>query len=59
MKVMNLLTGIVFDLPKSDVETLLKTSPNTFAKVTKNKKIVKQKKNIQNDNSVLGQILEE
>lgn len=56
---MNLLTGIVFDLPKSDVETLLKTSPNTFAKVTKNKKIVKQKKNIQNDNSVLGQILEE
>lgn len=56
---MNLLTGIVFDLPKPDVEALLKTSPNTFAKVTKNKKIVKTKQNVQRDSSVLGQILEE
>ena len=59
MKIINLKTGIVFDLPKQDVETLLKASPDLFAKVTKNKKIIKPKQKVINDNSVLSQILED
>lgn len=59
MKIINLKTGVVFDLPKQDVEALLKASPDIFAKVTKNKKIIKTKQKNMNENSVLSQILEE
>jgi hypothetical protein len=59
MKIINLVTNIVFDLPKKDAEQLLESSPDTFSKVTKNKKNIKNKSNNTTDNSVLNQILEE
>ena len=57
MKIINLNTNIIFDLPKTDAEQLLKVAPEIFAKVTKNKKIIKN--NISQDNSILGKILDE
>ena len=59
MKIINLKTGVVFDLPKNDVESLLNTSPDLFAKITKNKKIIKTNKNNYSEDSVLKQILDE
>ncbi|MCR5265112.1 MAG: hypothetical protein K6E29_00785 [Cyanobacteria bacterium RUI128] len=59
MKIINLKTGVIFDLPKQDVEALLKASPDIFAKVTKNKKIIKPNKKNVNENSLLSQILED
>ena len=49
----------MFDLPKNDVESLLNTSPDLFAKITKNKKIIKTNKNNYSEDSVLKQILDE
>ena len=59
MKIINLDTNVVFDLPKSDAEQLLKNSPDCFARVSKNKKIIKNKNNILSDGSVLSRILDE
>ena len=58
MKIINLLTNIIFDLPKSDAEQLLSVSPNMFAKLGKNNKIIKQKNNESDTDTVLGKILE-
>ena len=58
MKIINLNTNNVFDLPKSEAEELLKTSPDIFAKITKNKKIIKPKKVNCDKNDVLNQILD-
>lgn len=59
MKVINLITNIVFDLPKEDVEQLIKVSPDTFAKLSKNKKVIKNKKDLSTGNALLDKILGE
>ena len=59
MKIMNIVTKNVFDLPRKDAEALLESAPEVFAKVTKNKKIIKNKSKVMTENSVLKQILEE
>ena len=59
MKVINLITNIVFDLPKEDVEQLVKVSPDTFAKLSKNKKVIKNKKDLSGGNTLLDKILDE
>ncbi len=59
MKIINLNTNVIFDLPKSDAEQLLKVAPEIFAKVSKNKKIIKCKKDILSEDSVLSKILDE
>ena len=58
MKIINLTTNIVFDLPQSDAEQLIKASPNTFAKLGKNNKIIKPKTQNLSDDSILSKILE-
>ena len=58
MKIINLITKNIFDLPKKDAENLLSSSPDIFAKVTKNKKVIKNKCD-NTESSVLKQILEE
>jgi len=56
MRIINLNTNNIFDLPKSEAEDLLETSPDIFAKVTKNKRIIKPKKVCSDDNNVLKKI---
>lgn len=58
MKIINLKTNIVFNLPDSDALQLLNIAPDTFAKVGKNNKILKNKK-LLNSESVLSKILDE
>lgn len=58
MKIINLLTNVVFDLPKQDAEQLLAVSPELFAKITKNNKVVKKKKNISDGDTILNKILD-
>lgn len=58
MKIINLTTNNVFDLPKADAEELIKNSPDTFARITKSKKIIKPKQIETTENNVLKQILE-
>lgn len=58
MKIINLLTNIIFDLPQIDAKTLLETSPDVFAKIGKNKKIIKNDNRNCSDNTVLSQILD-
>ena len=57
MKIINLKTKIVFNLPKSDAEQLLKVSPDIFAELGKNGRIIKNK-NIVIDESILSKILD-
>jgi len=59
MKIINMLTGIVFELSDSDAESLLSASPDLFAKVGKNNKIVKSNKKHDTEGSVLSKILDE
>lgn len=59
MKIINIKTGVVFDLPKNDVEALLTASPDLFAKISKNKKIIKTQKQVYDEDSILNQILDE
>ncbi|GEM_PF-6299880 len=59
MKIINLITKNIFDLPKSEAEELLQKSSDVFAKITKNKKILKLKHSNLNDDSVLKHILDE
>ena len=58
MKIINVLTNNVFDLPKADAEQLLKVSPDIFARISKNNRVIKNKKTAPDD-SVLGKILDE
>lgn len=57
MKIINLLTSVIFDLPDSDAEQLLKVSSDMFAKLGKNNKVIKNK-NVVCDDSVLSKILD-
>lgn len=58
MKIINLKTNIIFNLPDSDAKQLLNVAPDTFAKIGKNNKIIKS--NIQqNSESVLSKILDD
>lgn len=59
MKIINLLTNNIFDLPKDDAENLLLASPDIFAKITKNNKIVKNKNFVNTETSVIKQIIED
>ena len=38
MKIKNIITNIVFDLPKSDVDILIKENPDIYEKVCKTRK---------------------
>ena len=58
MKIINLKTNNIFDLPKEDAELLLSSSPELFAKISKNNRVIKTKKNIADD-SVLSKISDE
>lgn len=58
MRIINVLTNNVFDLPKDDALHLLSASPDIFAKVSKNNKVIKNKKSCP-DESVLSKILDE
>jgi len=59
MKIINLKTNNIFDLPKSEAEDLLTNLPETFAKVTKNKRIIKPKKVYSDENDILKQITDD
>ena len=59
MKIINLNTQNIFELPEKDAMELLESSPNLFAKVTKNKRIIKNKKVTNSQNTVLNTILDE
>lgn len=59
MKIINMKTKIIFDLPKEDAEQLLSSSPNIFAKVSKNNKIIKPKIPPVSEESVLSKILDD
>ena len=58
MKIINLKTNIIFDLPKEDAEQLISVSPELFAKLGKNNKVIKPRKSELSDGSVLSKILE-
>lgn len=58
MRIINVLTNNIFDLPKEDAMHLLSASPDIFAKVSKSNKIIKNKKSC-SDESVLSRILDE
>ena len=59
MKIINLKTNNMFDLPQNEAEKLLDESPDDFAKISKNKKIIRNKSNKTVPESVLSQILDE
>ena len=40
MKIINLNTNVVFDLPDSEAESLIKNSPDLFAYIGKNNNII-------------------
>lgn len=59
MKIINLVTNNIFDLPKTEALFLLEDNPTLFAKVSKNMKIIKNNKSSVSENSVLSKILDE
>lgn len=59
MKIINVLTNNIFDLPEADAKQLLTVSPDIFAKISKNNRVIKNKKTVVPDDSVLGKILDE
>ena len=59
MKIINVVTNNIFDLPKKDAEHLLASSPDIFEKVSKNKKVVNKDVGKKTENSVLRKILDE
>ncbi len=61
MKILNLKTNNIFNLPKNEAERLLKENPEDFSKSTKAKKLNKESIVLQNTvdkDSILPQILE-
>ncbi len=59
MKIINLNTNVVFDLPDSEAESLIKNSPDLFAYIGKNNNIILNNHFGPSFNSVLSQILDE
>jgi hypothetical protein len=57
MKILNLKTNNVFDLPKSEVERLILENPTTFSKGSKKKKSPTPQIN-SDENSILPLILD-
>ena len=58
MKILNLKTNKIFDLPKDEASRLLKEFPQEFIKNSKRKKMIKSENNIINEDSILLRILE-
>lgn len=57
MKIINLLTGIIFDLPSDEANTLVSNSPKLFALIDDNENIIKNETTVDTD-SVLSKILD-
>ena len=58
MKIINLSTNIVFDLPKSQADALLISEPDLFAKFSNKKKQIVIPKKTDSDDCILNKILE-
>lgn len=56
MKIINLVTKNIFDLPPKEAKRVLESSPDIFAKVSKNNKVLKQSAKSVSDNTVLNKI---
>ena len=59
MKIVNLVTMNIFDLPDKEAENMIESAPDIFAKVTKNNKVLKKKKQSESKNTVLNKILDD
>ncbi|MCD8378171.1 MAG: hypothetical protein LUB59_05210 [Candidatus Gastranaerophilales bacterium] len=59
MKIINLKTNNIFNLPSKSAEILLKEFPDEFARLTKNNKVVKKNTDKTTQNSILTKILDE
>jgi hypothetical protein len=57
MKIINLLTGVIFDLPSDKADALLSDSPKLFALIDDNENIIKNETHADTD-SVLSKILD-
>lgn len=58
MKILNLKTNKIFDLPKDEANRLLKEFPQEFIKNSKRKMMIKSENNIMDEESILLRILE-
>ena len=58
MKILNLKTNKISDLPKDESNRLLKEFPQEFIKNSKRKKMIKSENNIIDEDSILLRILE-
>ena len=56
MKIINLVTKNIFDLPPKEAKKLLDSSPDIFARVSKNNKVLKISAKSVSDNTVLNKI---
>jgi len=59
MKIINVITNNIFDLPKENAKQLIEASPDVFARVSKNKKVLKKGNGTKTDDTVLKKILDE
>ena len=59
MKIVNLVTMNIFDLPDKEAENMIESAQDIFAKVTKNNKVLKKKKQSESKNTVLNKILDD
>lgn len=59
MKIINVITNNIFDLPKENANQLIESSPEVFARVSKNKKVLKKGNGTKTDDTVLKKILDE
>lgn len=59
MKIINLVTMNIFDIPPKDAKALLESSPDIFAKVSRNNKVSKKSVKSAGEDTVLNKILDE
>jgi len=59
MKIINLITNNIFDIPAKEAEKILNDAPNEFAKLSKNKKITKKNSVKEKADTFILQILDE